>query len=391
MAGRGARPRVALTHDWLNSFGGAERVLAELLRLYPGAPVYTTVHAPERLPEEARGWDVRPSFLQRVPFARHRHRPFLPLMPLAFESFDVSAYDVVLATASAFAKGIIAPPDTRTICYCHTPPRYLWDQYHAQTRGVRGRTLVALAAHWLRVWDRAAADRIDVFVANSETTAARIRRYYRRDAVVVHPPVDVERFRPDGRPADDFFLVVARLVPYKRVDLAVAAATRLGVPLVVVGDGPERARLQAAAGPTVRFPGWVGDAELAGLYARARAFLFPGLDDFGIAPVESQAAGRPVVAYGRGGALETVCDDVTGVLVGEQSVDAFAAAMDGLQAATFDPAVCRANAERFAAPRFRARMAEIVAAELGHRAGYDSGFLPHVGGHRSLERAPGNG
>lgn len=361
--------RLALTTDWLTSFGGAERVLAELLRVWPGSPIYTSVHAPGGLPAECRGWDVRPSFLQRVPGARRHHRAFLPLMPLAFESFDFSGYDVVLTTASACAKGVIAPPDVPTLCYCHTPPRYLWDQYHEQTRAVRGRAFVAAAAHWLRVWDRAAADRIDHFVANSHTVAARIRRYYRREPVVIYPPVDTSRFTPSGREPDDYLLVVARLVPYKRVDLVVAAARRLGRRLLVVGDGPERARLEAAAGPTVRFLGWRDDAELATLYAGAQAFVFGAYEDFGIAPVEAQAAGRPVVGYRRGGAAETVRDGRTGVLFEEQSVDAVAEAIERATASHFDPVECRRNALRFDAAVFRREMTSVVrgAVEEGGR------------------------
>lgn len=285
-------------------------------------------------------------------------------MPYAFESFDLSAYDLVLTTAHACAKGVLAPPRTRTVCYCYTPPRYLWDQYHELTRGVRGRMAVAAVATRLRGWDRAAADRTDLFVAISETVAARVRRFYRREPVVVYPPVDTARFTPDGRPPDDHLLVVARLVPNKRVDLAVAAAARLGRRLLVVGDGPERARLERMAGPTVTFLGVRPDAELAGLYARARGFLFPGLDDFGIAPVEAQAAGRPVVAFGQGGATETVVPGVTGLFFDEPSVDALAAAIEALDRLDADPAVCRANAQRFDAAEFRRRMHAVVTGVL---------------------------
>lgn len=360
-------PRVAITTDWLNSFGGAERVLAELLRVFPDAPIHTTVHDPAGLPDEMRGWDIRPSFLQRLPFAKRQHRPFLPLMPLAFESFDFAGYDVVLTTSSAFAKGVVTPPNVPNVCYCHTPPRYLWDQFHEQTRGMRGRLLIGAMAAWLRVWDRMAADRVDVFVANSQTVAARIRRYYRREPIVVHPPVDTERFRPSGAPAEDFLLVVARLVPYKRVDLAIEAATRRGYRLVVVGDGPELARLQARAGSSVTFLGRRSDAEIAELYARCRAFLFPGMEDFGIAPVEAQAAGRPVVAFGAGGATETIVDGETGVLFLEQSVEALVEAIEGLDALRVDPAACRENALRFDAAIFRTRMAEVVADAVAGR------------------------
>jgi glycosyltransferase involved in cell wall biosynthesis len=356
-----SRPRVAITTDWLVSFGGAERVLTELLRLYPDAPIHTSVHDPAALPPECRGWNVVPSFLQRLPLSRRYHRALLPLMPAAFESFDLSGYDVVLTTASAFAKGVVTQPGVPNVCFCHTPPRYLWDQFHEQTRHLRGRALLSAVATGLRLWDRVAADRVDHFVANSALTAARIEKYYRRASVVVHPPVDTSQFRPSGRAPEDFFLVVARLVRYKRIDLAVEAATRRGWPLVVVGEGPELPRLRAIAGPTVRFLGRRADAEVAELYASCRAFLFPGLEDFGIAPVEAQAAGRPVVAFGRGGATETVVDGETGVLFDEQSVDALIEAVERLAAIGIDPAACRTNAMQFDAAVFRERIAEIVA------------------------------
>ena len=360
-------PRIALTTEWLTAFGGAERCLVEFQRVFPDAPIYTSVYEPRGLPAEHRGWAVRPSFLQRVPLARRNHRPFFPLMPLAFESFDLSEYDLVLTTSSAAAKGVITPPDVPNLCYCYTPPRYLWDQYHQQTKGLRGKAFIGLAAHWLRVWDRAAADRVDHFLAISETVASRIRRYYRREATVVHPPVDTQRFRPNGLPSEDFLLVVSRLVPYKRVDQAVIAATRLGVPLKVVGVGPEMQRLRALAGRNVTFLGWRDDAEVAELYARCRAFVFPGLDDFGIAPVEAMASGRPVVAYGRGGATETVIDGVTGILYDEQTDAALAGAIEELMSRSFDAAACRAQAERFDSSIFRTRIAGAVADALGAR------------------------
>ena len=356
--------KVAITTDWLNSFGGAERVLLELRGIFPEAPIYTTVHRPEGLPPPMRGWDVRTSFLQRVPFARRRHQAFLPLMPLAFEQFDFNQYDLVLTTSSACAKGVITRPGTLNLCYCYTPCRYLWDLYHDYTRARRSRALIAPVAHWLRVWDRLSADRVDHFVAISHEVAARIQRHYRRPSEVIYPPVDVDRFVPNAKPPEDFFLVVARLVPYKRVDLAVQAANRLGVRLVVVGDGPERSRLEGLAGPTVELRGWRTDEEIADLYARCRALLFPGLDDFGIAPVEAQAAGRPVIAYGRGGATETVVDDSTGVLFEEQSVDAVVEAVLTLQKLSFDPEVCRRNAERFDRGEFRRRLLRTIDREM---------------------------
>jgi glycosyltransferase involved in cell wall biosynthesis len=281
-------------------------------------------------------------------------------MPLAWEEFDFSEYDLVLTTNSACAKGVITRPGTVNVCYCHTPCRYIWDLYPQYTRGMRSKPLIAPVAHWLRLWDRVSADRVDHFVANSHEVAARIRRHYGRDSEVIYPPVDVERITPSGTDPEDFYLVVARLVPYKRVDLAVAAANRLGRRLLIVGEGSERRKLESIAGPTVEFLGRRTDEEIAELYARCRAFLFPGLEDFGIAPVEAQAAGRPVIAFGAGGALETVVDGKTGVLFPMQTPEALVAAITRLEATSFDAALCRRNAERFSAERFRTRLRRTV-------------------------------
>lgn len=356
--------KVAITTDWLNSFGGAERVLVELHGMFPEAPIYTSVYDPSGLPDFMQGWDVRPSFLQRVPFARRRHQWFLPLMPLAFEQFDLREYDLVLTTNSACAKGVITRPDAVNLCYCHTPSRYLWDLYHEYTRDHRGRALIAPLAHWLRLWDRLAADRVDHFIANSNEVAARISKHYRRGAEVVYPPVDVERFTPNGKHPEDFYLAVSRLVPYKRIDLAIEACNRLGRRLLVVGDGPERRRLEALAGPTIEFLGKRADEDLADLYARCRALIFPGHEDFGIVPVEVQAAGRPVVAYGRGGAAETVVDGVTGVLFERQSFAEVSRALERLDRIAPVAEACRRNAMRFDAAVFRRHFALAVDAAL---------------------------
>ena len=357
--------KVAITTDWLNSFGGAERVLVELHGMFPEAPIYTSVYDPSGLPDFMQGWDVRPSFLQRVPFARRRHQWFLPLMPMAFEQFDLREYDLVITTNSACAKGVITRPDAVNICYCHTPCRYLWDLYHEYTREHGGRALIAPVAHWLRMWDRLAADRVDHFIANSSEVAGRITKHYRREAEVVHPPVDVERFTPNGNAPEDFYLVVSRLVRYKRVDLAIEACNRLGRRLVIVGDGPERKHLKATAGASVEIVGSRSDSELASLYARCRALLFPGFEDFGIAPVEAQAAGRPVIAYARGGATETVIDGVTGVLFDRQTTGSVTEAILRLESGKWDPVAARANAARFAKDRFREGVARVIDRELG--------------------------
>jgi glycosyltransferase involved in cell wall biosynthesis len=344
--------KVAITSDWLNQFGGAERVLMELHGMYPDAPVYTAVHAPDRLPEEMRSWDIRPSFLQRIPFARERHQPFLPLMPLAFEQFDLREYELVITTSSACAKGVITAPEAVNICYCYTPCRYIWDLYHDYTRESRVRRLFAPIAHGLRMWDQLSSQRVDHFIAISHEVARRIRRHYRRDAEVIHPPVDVDRFRPTGEAPEDYYLVVSRLVAYKRIDLAIEAANLLRRRLIVVGDGPERQRLQALAGPTIEFRGRVGDDEIPQLFAGCRAFLFPGIEDFGIAPVEAQAAGRPVIAFGKGGVLDTVLDGITGVHFHEQTAVALARAITEFDRRRWEPERCRRNAERFDRKRF---------------------------------------
>lgn len=353
--------RVAITTDWLTTFGGAERVLVELHKMYPAAPIFTSLHNPAKLPEEMQGWDVRTSFLQRLPFARERYQALLPLMPLAFESFDFRDFDVVITTNHACAKGILTRPGTLNLCYCYTPCRYIWDLYQDYTEAHSLRPLIAPIAHWLRMWDRLAADRVDHFVAISQEVAGRIWKHYRRESEVIYPPVSVDRFHPTGKPPEDFYLVVSRLVPYKRVDLAIEACNRLGRRLVIVGDGSERARLESMAGPTVTFLGRRPDAEIASLYARCRALLFPGHEDFGIAPVEAQAAGRPVIAYAKGGALETVVDATTGVFFEQQTAEAIAEAALRLDRLNIDPSMCRQNANRFAVAEFVRRMSASIA------------------------------
>ncbi|MDQ3388483.1 MAG: glycosyltransferase, partial [Gemmatimonadota bacterium] len=357
--------KVAITTDWLNSFGGAERVLIQLHALFPEAPIYTTLYDPRGLPPRMQGWDVRPSFIQRLPFSRKYHQNYLPLMQMAFEQFDMSEYDLVITTNSACAKGVITRPGAVNLCYCYTPCRYLWDLYHEYTREHRGRMLIAPVAHWMRMWDRMAADRVDAFVSISHEVAARVRHHYRRDSEVIYPPVDVDRIRPTDRAPEGFYLVVSRLVPYKRIDLAVAACTRLGRRLLVVGDGPERRRLEKMAGPGIEFLGRRPDEELAELYGRCSGFLFPGWEDFGIAPVEAQAAGRPVIAYGRGGALETVLEGTTGVLFDDQNVDEMVAAIERFERLSFDPEVCRRNAERFDSAEFRSRITRAIEEQMG--------------------------
>jgi glycosyltransferase involved in cell wall biosynthesis len=368
-------PRVALVHEYLNQYGGAERVLEHLHAMYPAAPIYTSMYAPELMPPQYRRMDIRTTFMQRLPGVHRHHQPYLLAYPFAFESLSLGEYDVVLSNSSAWCKGVLTPPETLHICYCLTPMRWAWSyrEYVERERiGPALRRVLPLAMHYLRLWDVASAQRVDRFLAISQAVAARIRKYYGREAEVIYPPVDVDRFTPRAEP-EDFYLVVSRLIPYKRVDLAVQAFNALGWPLKVVGDGRDRAALQARARPNVEFLGRLPDAAVCDLMARCRAFLFPGLEDFGIAPVEAQAAGRPVVAYAGGGALDTVVDGVTGVHFAPQTAAALADAVRRSADVPWDPATIRAHAERYSAASFRRRLgAYLERAWIEHQRGLTS-------------------
>lgn len=339
-------------------------MLLALHRLFPDAPVFTSVFDPTRLPAEFAGLDVRTSFLQRIPGAQKRHQALLPLMPLAFESFDLSGFDLVISSHHAAAKGVITGPHTRHLSYVHTPMRYAWDLTHDYQATMPGwkRALAAPVLSALRVWDAATANRVDHFLANSRLVADRVAKHYRRPATVLHPPIRVADFTPG--PAGEQLLVVSRLVPYKRVDLAVAAASATGVPLHVVGDGPEYRALKAMAGPSVKFLGHLTDAETRAEYAACRAFVFPAFEDFGLTPLEAMAAGKPVLAYGRGGALETVVDGVTGLFFGEQSAESLVAAMRRFEGAEFSPEAIRRHAGAYDEARFEEGIRAVVDASF---------------------------
>lgn len=360
--------RVALVHDWLVDYGGAEGVLLEMARLFPQAPVHTSLYKPDGLPPAFQALDVKPSFLQKLPRRLQRHRLLLPLMPLAFEAFDLDGYDLVLSSSHACAKGVLTSPETLHVAYLHTPIRYAWDMFHAYMRqsGLnRWQQALALPLlHYLRLWDQLNTQRIDHLLCNSRFVRQRIAKYYRRDATVIYPPVEIPATPPSDAPREDFYLVAGRHVPYKRVDLAIEAFTASGRQLVVAGEGPERARLQARAGRNIRFCGEVSRAELESLYARARGLIFAPLEDFGIVPVEAQAYGCPVLAYGRGGALETVVEGETGAFFNEQTVTALETGLRRFEAMSFDPGRLYAHAQRFAAPRFRHELGDFIGSLL---------------------------
>jgi glycosyltransferase involved in cell wall biosynthesis len=352
--------RTAIVHYWLINRRGGEKVLEALCRLLPDADIFTLFCDPETLGPALRGRTIHTSFLNRL---QRWHRDLLPLMPMALESFDLRGYDLVVSSESGPAKGVITSSTTRHICYCHTPMRYLWDLYPAYrneyTRSRLKRALMTPLANYLRLWDYASAARVDEFVANSENVRARIWKTYRREALTIHPPVEVERFH--WAPAEDYFLTVSELVAYKRIDLLVNYFSRTGQRLRIAGAGPELRRLRDAAGPNVEFLGRVADEELRELYARCRAFLIPGEEDFGMTPVEALASGKPVIAYGRGGALETV-PEFGGVFFGEQTAESFAEAMKRLERMEADirPAELQAWAARFSEGEFARKMGALL-------------------------------
>lgn len=361
--------RAAIVHYWLINRRGGEKVLDALCRLLPDADIFTLFSEPATLSPTVRSHRITASFLNPL---RRRYRSLLPLMPIALESFDLRGYDLVVSSESGPAKGVITPSHTRHVCYCHTPMRYLWDLYPAYrnewTRSRWKRALMTPVANYLRLWDFASAARVDQFVANSRNVQARIWKTYRRESEVIYPPVDVESFYCG--PAEDYALAVSELVPYKRIDTLVRCFSRSGRRLKIAGAGPEYGTLRAMASPNVEFLGRVTDEELRELYARCRFFLLPGEEDFGIAPVEALASGKPVVALGRGGALETV-PFFGGVFYGEPEPDAIATAIERLETMepSIRPADLQAWARQFSEEEFARRMSAILKAPANSESG----------------------
>jgi glycosyltransferase involved in cell wall biosynthesis len=354
--------RIALAHDYLNQPGGAEKVVEVFAEMFPDAPLYTSLYDRNAMPDIWRGVDIRTSFMQRITSRLSLAKALVPLYPAAFELFDLRQYDLVLSSTTAFAKGIITRPETCHVCYCNNPTRFVWmyhDYLSHETLPAAVKVMLPALATPLRVWDYAAAQRVDYFIAGSVNAARRIKKYYRRDSDILQAPVDCSVFQPADE-TGNFFLVASRLLAYKRIDLAVEACSRLGLPLKVVGEGADRRRLEALAGPTVQFLGRASDAELRSLMARCRALIFPGEEDFGLTPLEAQAAGRPVIAYGAGGALETVRAGETGTFFAEQTVDALAMILNSFED-NFDSAILRENALRFDKEVFKVRLRDLLA------------------------------
>ncbi len=355
--------RVALVHDYLVQDGGAERVLLALHELYPRAPIFTLFHDKERTHIGFKDADIRPSRLNKLPFARRHYQWYLPLMPEAVESFDLSGYDLVLSSSSSFAKGVIATPESLHVCYLHTPTRFLWqerlDYVNDTPRPFLIKRILPAYLHHLRQWDHLAAGRPDLLLTNSRTSQARIRRFYGRSSEVIPPPVDIERIPFSTKPGT-YWLTGGRLVPYKRFDLVVRAFAKLNLPLKIFGIGPEFDKLRKMAGSKTEFLGHVSDEQKIGLFREAIAFLHPQIEDFGITAVEAMAAGRPIIAFGQGGAAETVLDGITGKFFEVQTWEDIGNAAIRFDPTHFDPRKIRAHAETFGKTFFLNKMKERI-------------------------------
>jgi glycosyltransferase involved in cell wall biosynthesis len=360
--------KVALVHDYLNQMGGAERVVMALHELFPDAPIYTSIYDPARVDPAFQKMDIRTSFMQKLPLVTKHHQPYLPLYPFAMENLDLRGYDLVLSSSSAFGKGVITRPETLHICYCHTPMRWCWnyEEYVERERlGKVARAILPFLITKLRTWDQISAMRVDHFVANSPIVAERIRKYYRREAIYIPPPVEANRFPFDPTiETENYFLILSRLVPYKRIDLAIEACNQLQLPLVIIGGGRDLERLKRMAGPTIRFLGKLPDEEVLHYYTHCRAFIFPGEEDFGITPLEAQACGRPVIAYGAGGALATIVDGITGIFFREQTVKSLTTVLASFNEQMFNPYVIHNHALEFDIPRFRRRILQFIETKI---------------------------
>lgn len=355
--------KIALVHDFLVQDGGAERVLKVFHEMWPSAPTFTLLHDPSRMGDLFRGRDIRTSFLQRMPFALKRYKWFMPLMPMATERYNLNDFDVVLSSTSAFAKGVITRPETLHLCYCHTPTRYLWSDTHSYTAelGLPGpiKKLVPFFLTDIRVWDRLAADRVDRFIANSATVQRRISKYYQRESDLIHPPVETQRYSISPT-TGGYYVAGGRLVAYKRFDIVVRAFNKLGIPLKIFGEGPESAKLQQEAKKNIEFVGKVNERDKAKLYREAIAYIHPQEEDFGITAIEAMASGRPVIAYRKGGAVETVIENRTGVFIDEQSWEELANQIIRFKPEDFDPKVIRSHAEQYDVDEFKKKMRDYV-------------------------------
>ncbi len=346
--------KAAIVHDWLTNYGGAERVLQAIADQFPDAPIYTVVYDKEKMGGHFKNHEIRTTYIQKIPFGVKKYNLYLPLLPGAVERLDLTEYDLVISSSTCCAKGVLTRADAIHICYCATPMRYAWDFYfkYKNSSGGLKKLLIPLFMKGIRQWDVISSNRVDHFIANSKNVAKRIKKHYRRESQVIYPFADTEFFTPEGSEDKGYYFIVTRLVEYKRIDLAVKAFNKLGLPLIIAGEGRELANLKKIAKDNIKFTGRISNEEIREYYRGCKAFIFPGEEDFGITPVEAQSTGKPVIAFGKGGALETVIDGVTGVFFPQQTAESLSEAVERFQKLTFDPDVIRKNAENFSKAEF---------------------------------------
>jgi glycosyltransferase involved in cell wall biosynthesis len=358
--------KIALVHDYLVQYGGAERVLECFTELFPYAPIYTLVYNKDFMHGKFEEKNIKTSFIQKFPFAKSHHRIFPHIMPVAIEQFDFSAYDIVLSDSSSYAKGIITGPETLHICYMHTPMRYAWDDCQKYTQDFYFpsfiKKIVPLAMNFVRIWDRASVDRVDKIIANSKFVAKRIKKYYKKESVIIYPPVNIDNFYISEK-QESYFLMVGRLIAYKRFDIAIEAFNKLGLKLKIISRGPELKRLRKMAKSNIEFLGRVPDEKLAEYYAKCKAFVFPQEEDFGIVAVEAMASGRPIIAYRGGDIPEHMEDGKMGVFFEKQNPEDIIEAVKKFENMTFDPQYIREKAKKFDKKLFKAKIKDYIEKE----------------------------
>ncbi|TSD02141.1 MAG: group 1 glycosyl transferase [Parcubacteria group bacterium Athens0714_26] len=356
--------KIALVHDYLNQYGGAEKVLEAFTEIFPDAPIYTLIYNQKIIDKYFPGKKIRASFLQKVPFSGSYHRFFPPLMPMAIEKFDLSDFDLIVSDSASFAKGALTKPEALHICYCHTPPRYAWDDSHKYIKEFSmpslAKIFIPFFMNYIRLWDKEAASRVDEFVCNSSFVTRRIKKYYKRDAEVIHPPVDTEFFKPISKPSEEYYLMVGRLLPYKRFDIAIEAFNKLEMPLKIIGSGPDKRKLKKMANWNIEFLGELSSEKLKEYYQNCKALIFPQEEDFGIVALEAMACGRPIIAYRGGGALESVLEGKTGVFFDEQNMESLVEAVKKFQPQKFDSSFIRQHALKFDKEIFKKKIKDFI-------------------------------
>lgn len=356
--------KIAIIADWLTDFGGAERVVLHLHKLFPNAPIYTSVLNKKNM-EAFKNAEIITSFIQKLPKSKERHQFYIGLMPYAFENIDLNQFDVVISSCHSCAKGVITKPETMHICYCHSPMRYIWDNCHSYIKNYNLPSFIKKLSqktlHNLRLWDKLSADRVDFFIANSKNTQKRIEKYYRKNSEVIYPMVDINRFKI-AKKTGNYFIAIGRLIPYKRFDIIVQAFNDLALPLKIIGTGGYEKKLKKMAGKNIEFLGRLDDQKTADLLSRAKALVFPQLEDFGITPLEAMASGRPVIAYAEGGALETVINGKTGILFRKQTKEDLKKAINKFleKEKQFKPDQIRKHAEKFSSSVFDKKIIEFI-------------------------------